>query len=136
MAKHNGEHSSSVHPDIPNNPGKTNWLEKAGGLPKFIERVAKHIMADSGYTVSHAIAAAVNQVKKWAAKGNKEAVAALADWSRKRASGKVSASVLAVVDEGVCLSAAEEIRLTVSMASEDVASVGLSRVLAAAQGRR
>lgn len=85
MAKRKGDHSSSTHPDVPNGPG-TNWVEKAGGLPRFIRRVAKHIMADSGYTTSRAIAAAVSQTKKFAAKGNPEAIAAVAQWERMKAS--------------------------------------------------
>lgn len=58
------DHPSSTHPDIPNKAGETNWVEQTGGLPPFIKRVAKHIMADSGYTKSRAIAAAVSQCKK------------------------------------------------------------------------
>jgi hypothetical protein len=80
------EHSSATHKDIPNKPGKTNWVEKSGGLPSFIERVAKHIAADSGYDTSRAIAAAVSQVKKMAAKGNAEAQKAVAQWEALKAS--------------------------------------------------
>lgn len=80
------DHSSRIHPPVPNKPGVSNWVEKHGGLPKYIERVAKHIMADSGYTVSRAIAAAISQTKKRAAKGNAEAAAAVAQWQRMKAS--------------------------------------------------
>jgi len=81
------EHSSRTHPDLPEKPGgPDNWVEKVGGLPSFIKRVAKHIFYDSpGMTVSHAIAAAVEQCKKWAAKGNAKAAAAVAEWEAKRA---------------------------------------------------
>ena len=43
-----------------------NWIEKTttGHLPTFIRRVADHLMA-KGMTESHAIAVAVNVVKKW-----------------------------------------------------------------------
>lgn len=43
-----------------------NWIEKTttGHLPNFIRRVADHLMA-KGMTESHAIAVAVNVVKKW-----------------------------------------------------------------------
>ncbi|AEM88815.1 hypothetical protein [Streptomyces violaceusniger] len=43
-----------------------NWIEKTttGHLPTFIRRVADHLMA-KGMTESHAIATAVNVVKKW-----------------------------------------------------------------------
>lgn len=85
MATRKSDHKSTVHPDIPNKPGVTNWVEQAGGLPKYIERVAKHIHHDSGYDVSSAIAAAVSQTKKRAAKGNAQAVRAIAQWQRMKA---------------------------------------------------
>jgi len=83
-----GDHSSRTHPDIPNKPGKTNWVEEQGGLPDFIKRVAKHIMADSGYTQSRAIAAAVSQCKKGrlGAKG----LAAYAEFRAKAAAARAS----------------------------------------------
>lgn len=82
------DHSSSTHPDIPNKPGKTNWVEDMGGLPSFIRRVAKHIKADSGYTTSRAIAAAVSQCKKGrlGAKG----LAAYAEFKAKAAAARAS----------------------------------------------
>lgn len=80
------EHSSRIHPPIPNKPGVSNWVQKAGGLPSYIERVAKHIRSDSGYTVSRAIAAAVSQTKKRAAQGNPEAIKAIAQWQAMKAS--------------------------------------------------
>ena len=81
------EHSSRTHPGLPERPGgPDNWVEKVGGLPDFIRRIAKHIFYDSpGMTVSHAIAAAVNRVKKLAAKGNPKAIKALAQWTAKKA---------------------------------------------------
>lgn len=88
MARRKGDHESTIHPDVPNKSGKTNWVEQEGHLPRYIERVAKHIIADSGYTVSRAIAAAVSQTKKRAAKGNGEAAAAIAQWYRMRAAAK------------------------------------------------
>lgn len=89
------EHSSRTHPDLPNKPGgPDNWVEKVGGLPDFIKRVAKHIFYDSpGMTVSHAIAAAVEQCKKWAAKGNPKAIAAIAQWEAKKGASHVKSGV-------------------------------------------
>lgn len=80
------EHSSKTHPDLPNKPGgPDNWVEKVGGLPDFIKRIAKHIFYDSQpMTVSHAIAAAVQRVKQLAAKGNPKAIKALAEWTAKK----------------------------------------------------
>lgn len=85
-----GDHSSSTHPDLPNKPGKTNWVEKSGGLPPYIKRVAKHIMADSGLAEGHAIAAAHNWCVKQAAKGNPQAAAAIAQWNAKAAAARAS----------------------------------------------
>lgn len=48
---------------------KVNWVEKRGGLPDFVERIAIHIMERSGYDRAHAIASAINTVKKWCASG-------------------------------------------------------------------
>jgi len=87
MAK---SHSSKVHPDLERKPGgPDNWVEKAGGLPSYIERIAKHIHYDSGLSISHAIAAAVNRVKVLCAKGNAQACAAVASWEKKKAGTRV-----------------------------------------------
>ena len=71
-------------------PGKEdNWVEKAGGLPKYIRMVAHALIRDHGYTTSRAIATAVNRMKKWAVSGKDPkvkaaAAAALAEWNAKR----------------------------------------------------
>jgi hypothetical protein len=82
------DHSSSTHPDIPNKPGKTNWVENTGGLPSFIRRVARHIRADGGLSTSHAIAAAVQQCRdgRFGAKG----LAAYAQFKAQAAASKAS----------------------------------------------
>lgn len=73
-------------------------MEKVGGLPQFIKRIAKHI-EEKGSTKSASIATAVNVVKKMCASGDTnwpgkqnvnagsraEACAATADWERKKA---------------------------------------------------
>lgn len=75
-----------------------NWVEKAGGLPKYIKRIAKHLKA-KGMDASRAIATAVNAAKKMCATGDvnfpgkqqvnpgskAEACAAVADWEAKKA---------------------------------------------------
>lgn len=87
------DHPSSIHPDLLNKPGKTNWVEQRGGLPDFIKRVAKHVQADSGFSESRAIATAVSQCKKWAAglgdvkpETRAKAAAAIARWEAMKAS--------------------------------------------------
>lgn len=60
--------SSSVYPDLNRSP-KKNWVEAAGGLPRYIERIAKHIHYEGGKDISTAISMAISQVKRWAAGG-------------------------------------------------------------------
>jgi len=77
---------------------KKNWVEKAGGLPKYIKRIAKHLQ-EKGMDQSRAIATAVNAAKKMCSTGDvswpgkqhinagsrAEACAAVADWEKKKA---------------------------------------------------
>jgi hypothetical protein len=66
-------------------PGKSNWVEKGGGLPQYICEIARAIKR-SGKTTSQAIAIAVGRVKKWAATGEGDtkakAAAAVAEWEK------------------------------------------------------
>jgi hypothetical protein len=82
------DHSSRTHPGLVNKLGKTNWVEQQGGLPPFIVRVAKHIMADSGCTQSRAIAAAVSQCGK--GKLGAKGLAAYAQFKAKAAAARAS----------------------------------------------
>jgi len=91
LARRKHDHSSRIHPGLDRSP-KANWVEKAGGLPNYIERIAKHIHYDSGLSISHAIAAAVNRCKVLCAKGNAQACAAVASWERKRAGTRIAAT--------------------------------------------
>lgn len=91
---------SRTLPDLPNKKSKTNWVEEAGGLPSYINRIAKHLHSEKGMTVSRAIATAVNTVKRWAAGGDNVsaktkalAAKAVAEWESKKASTKVNASI-------------------------------------------
>lgn len=84
--RHRDDHDSRTHPPLVNKPGKRNWVEDRGGLPSYVTRVAKHIVSDSGYTESRAIASAVNVMKRRAAKGNAAAAASLARWSAMKGS--------------------------------------------------
>lgn len=77
---------------------KPNWVEKAGGLPPYIKRIAKHLK-EKGMDESRAIATAVNAAKKMCSEGDTnfpgkqdinpgsqaEACAAVADWEAKKA---------------------------------------------------
>lgn len=80
-----------------------NWVQKAGGLPKYIDRIRKHLEA-KGMDTSRAIATAVNAAKKMCSTGDlnfpglqkvnpgskAEACAAVADWNAKRAGSKAA----------------------------------------------
>lgn len=94
---------SSAYPGLERKlGGPDNWVERVGGLPQYIHRIAKHLHYEKGFTISHAIATAINTVKRWARKGgvvkyndprnNKvttitaaQAAADVADWERKKA---------------------------------------------------
>ena len=84
-------------------PGVQNWVDEVGGLPRYIERIALHLHA-KGMSIPHAIATAVNVVKKACATGDlnypgiqsenagsrAEACAAVAEWEAKKAKAKVT----------------------------------------------
>ena len=77
--------SSSALPSLNRSP-KKNWVEKRGGLPKYIERVAKQMEA-KGYPRSRAIRLAIGIIERWAVgKGGvgkdiqAQAAKALAQW--------------------------------------------------------
>lgn len=73
---------------------KKNWVERSGGLPNYICRIARAIMR-SGKTKSQAIAIAVSRVKKWAAgvgdvdaDTRAKAAKAVAEWTALKAKNK------------------------------------------------
>lgn len=59
---------SSAYPDLGHHGN--NWVTQMGGLPHYIERIAKHLHYEKGKTVSTAIAIAVNVVKRMCATGD------------------------------------------------------------------
>jgi hypothetical protein len=85
---------------------KKNWVEQAGGLPDYIERIAKHLHYEKGMTISHAIATAVNVTKRMCASGDTnwpgmqqvnpksraQACKAVAEWEAKKAKTKAKSS--------------------------------------------
>lgn len=73
---------------------KKNWVERSGGLPNYICRIARAIMR-GGKSKSQAIAIAVSRVKKWAAGGDDvdadtraKAAKAVAQWQALKAKNK------------------------------------------------
>lgn len=79
-------------------PGK-NWVEEAGGLPKYIEDIALALIRDHGMDRSKAISIAISRVKKWASGGGNvdadtraKAQAAVAQWEKLKAKNKAKSS--------------------------------------------
>ena len=70
---------------------KVNWLEREGGLPKYIEDVAIGIMKSTGYPRERAIPIAINRIKVWAtgkgvnADTQARAISALISWEKLKA---------------------------------------------------
>ena len=74
---------------------KKNWVEEAGGLPKYIEDIALALIRDHGYKRERAIPVAINRVRMWAAGGEGvkadtkvKAAKALAQWQALKAKNK------------------------------------------------
>ena len=90
---------------LDSSPGK-NWVEKSGGLPNYICKIAKAIMR-SGKSKSAAIAIAVSRVKRWASGGDDvnadtraKAAAALAQWEALKAKNKAREVVASAYADG------------------------------------
>lgn len=77
---------------------KKNWVEEAGGLPHYIEKVAKAIKR-TGRPTSEAISIAISRIKVWATgKGvdpdtQAKAAEALAHWEAMKAKAHISHAV-------------------------------------------
>lgn len=91
-------------------PG-TNWVQRAGGLPDYICRIARAVKR-TGKTTSQAIAIAVSRVKKWAtgagvdASTQAKAARALTQWEALRAKSKTRNRVAATrTGDVLCLAA-------------------------------
>lgn len=85
---------------LDSSPGE-NWVERSGGLPNYICKIAKGVMR-SGKSKSSAIAIAVSRVKAWAAGGDDvdadtqaKAASAAAQWEKLKAKNKKSKLVKA-----------------------------------------
>lgn len=102
------EVKSSAYPGLDRSP-KKNWVDKAGGLPTYIERIAKHLHYEKGKEIGNAIAIAVNVVKRMCSSGDTnfpgkqsvnpksraEACAAVASWEKKKGSAKTTEAAAA-----------------------------------------
>ena len=111
---------------------RKNWVAEVGGLPRYIRRIADH-MISQGKGESHAIAAAVNTVKRWARGGGEvkpetvaKAAAALAEWEAKKAAAHAMAAETTTLAPATETFAAEEGVQPVSEALESVAASTLS----------
>ena len=120
------EVSSRVYPDLERVPGKQNWVDKTGGLPSYIERIAKHMHYERGRPIGQAIASAVATTKRWCSTGKNwnggdlkpttraKACAAVASWEAKRAKSKAKTAAkslkeTAELQEAFDLTAADDL---------------------------
>lgn len=74
----------------PGGPGL--WGMKGAQIPAFMQHIRNDIMKERGMPEEQATAIAVAQCKKLAAKGNREAIAAVAEWEQLRAKAKATRS--------------------------------------------
>jgi hypothetical protein len=89
------------HPPLPSKPGKQNWIDEQGGLPKYIDCRARAIFWEGNArgpdAVSRAIKISVG-VTEDEAEGRRKvtpkvramAQAAVAEWNRKRAAARAT----------------------------------------------
>jgi len=77
----------------------SNWVARAGGLPPYIQNVAKGMMRGGDIDESSAIARAIGAIKRWARGGGgvhpevkAAAAAALAEWEAKKAATHVKSA--------------------------------------------
>lgn len=84
---------------------KKNWVENAGGLPKYIEDIALALERD-GMPLSRAIPTAISRVKKWAAGGDDvkadtraKAAKALAAWEALKSKNKAKSGAKAALSD-------------------------------------
>lgn len=120
---------------IPNKPGVSNWVEKAGGLPRYIRKIAEDLHA-KGHDVGKAIQLAVGIVRNWAegkgnvsAKTRAKAAAALAEWERKKASSGAKALAKSLPDVTDA-----EVAMAMGSVQADMASTSLLQKIAKAVG--
>lgn len=83
-----------THEPLDRSP-KHNWVEDAGGLPAYIQHIAKDISEKRGMPLSRAIPIAIGAVKRWARGGGDvnadtraKAAAAVAEWEALKAKNK------------------------------------------------
>lgn len=86
------------------NSGGKNWVTETGGLPSFIERIAKHLHFEKGMEKGRAIAVAKNAAERMCNTGDlnfpglqkvnpgsrAEACQAVAEWNEKRARARAT----------------------------------------------
>lgn len=93
---------SSKYPPLAETPEKDSWVERVGGLPKYIDEIARSIKAKRGTTTSQAIQLAIGAVQRWARGGGDvnadtraKAVKAVAEWNIKKARSKAQTAAKA-----------------------------------------
>lgn len=85
------EFKALAHESLDRSP-RSNWVEKAGQLPAYIQHIAKDLHEERGMDMSRAIATAISRCKVWAAGGDgvkpdtqAKAAKAIAEWEALKA---------------------------------------------------
>lgn len=76
---------------------RKNWVERGGGLPAYIDKIANDLHTERGMPISRAIAVAISRCKLWAAGGDGikpdtqvKAAKAIAEWEKMKAKAHLS----------------------------------------------
>lgn len=74
---------------------RKNWVDRVGGLPRYIEDIAIALIRERGMPRDRAIAVAISRCKLWAKGGGgvnadtrAKAAKAVAEWTAKKARNK------------------------------------------------
>lgn len=77
----------------------SNWVARAGGLPAYIQHIAKALMRERGKSESQAVQMAIGIVKRWARGGGKvdaetraAAAKAVVEWEALKAKNKAKSA--------------------------------------------
>lgn len=130
--------SSRVYPSLERKPGKQNWVDKTGGLPSYIERIAKHLHYEKGRTIGASIATAVETTRRWCSTGKNwnggdlkpatraKACKAVASWEAKKAKSKAKTAAKKLKESAEMMEARELIEAKGALPCDDTVAKELA----------
>jgi hypothetical protein len=105
---------------------RKNWVEKRGGLPPYVRKIARALMRKKGYSKQRAIAVAINAMKRWSSSGS----------VTTRGHGQVSAKTRAKAGAAAARWAAMKSHSAVPEQEDSVNTIELARAVYAEAARR